>query len=347
MKICIVGAGAIGGMLAAKLAKSGHKISVIARGAHLKAINENGLKYIEGGEETIITDLVATSDMSEITNQDAVLLGVKAHQIEPVADQLTDMLSESGVIVTLQNGIPWWYFQNLQGDYKDRVVRTVDPSGNLAATIDPDRVIGCIAFPAATVDGPGVIRHIEGNRFPLGELGGEGSERVHEICNAFTGAGLKSFVLDDIRSEIWLKLWGNLTFNPISALTHSTLQDICQFPQTRALAAQMMTEAQVVAEKLGASFRVSLERRIDGAEKVGKHKTSMLQDLEVGKTLEIDGMLGVVIELGEQTGTPTPALNTVYSLVCLLNKTVQEEQIKVRGESLNPDDTQPKIAAVK
>jgi 2-dehydropantoate 2-reductase len=332
MKVCVVGAGAIGGMMAAKLANSGHQLTVIARGAHLEAISNNGLKYIENGEELVITDLSATADMSEVTGQDLVLLGVKAHQIAPIADKLQAMLSDDGVIVTLQNGIPWWYFQKLAGDYENNIVRTVDPDGAIAAGIDPNRIIGCIAYPAATVDEPGVIRHIEGNRYPVGELDGSESERVKAICNAFIEAGFKSFVLPDIRSEIWLKLWGNLSFNPISALTHSTLVDICQFPQTRALAAQMMTEAQQIAEKLGASFRVSLERRIEGAEGVGKHKTSMLQDLEVGKAMEIDGMLGVVIELGEQTGVETPAMNTVYALVSLLNKTVQQEGIKVSGK---------------
>ncbi len=332
MKVCVVGAGAIGGMMAARLARSGHELSVIARGAHLDAICDKGLRYIENGEELVITDVIATADMEEITGQDLVLLGVKAHQIEPVADKLMGMLSDSGLIVTLQNGIPWWYFQKLQGAYENSVVRSVDPNGAIAAAVDPDRVIGCIAYPAATIEAPGVIRHIEGNRFPVGELDGSESERVQAICDAFVEAGFKSFVLPDIRSEIWLKLWGNLSFNPISALTHSTLVDICRFPQTRALAAQMMTEAQQIAEKLGASFRVTLERRIDGAEGVGKHKTSMLQDLEVGKALEIDGMLGVVIELGEQTSTPTPAMNTVFALVSLLNKTVQEEGIKVFGQ---------------
>ncbi len=331
MKVCVVGAGAIGGMMAAKLAASGHEMSLIARGKHLEAIQANGLKYIEDGNETVITDLVATDDMNAIKDQDLLLLAVKAHQIEPIAEKLEGMLSETGVIVTLQNGIPWWYFQKLEGPYQNRTVETVDPGGKLASTINPDRIIGCIAFPAATIDGPGVIRHIEGQRYPVGELDGSESERVNAICEAFKTAGFKSFVLPDIRSEIWLKLWGNLSFNPISALTHSTLVDICQYPLTRELAATMMTEAQQIAEKLGASFRVSLERRIEGAENVGKHKTSMLQDLEVGKALEIDGMLGVVIELGRQTDTPTPAMDTVYALVSLLNKTVQEEGIKVGG----------------
>ena len=220
MKVCVVGAGAIGGMMAAKLANSGHQLTIIARGAHLDAIRNNGLKYIENGEELVITELTATAEMSEVTGQDLVLLGVKAHQIAPIADKLQDMLADEGVIVTLQNGIPWWYFQKLAGDFEDNIVRTVDPDGAIAAAIDPSRIIGCIAYPAATIDEPGVIRHIEGNRYPVGELDGSESERVQAICSAFVEAGFKSFVLPDIRSEIWLKLWGNLSFNPISALTH-------------------------------------------------------------------------------------------------------------------------------
>ncbi len=330
MKICVVGAGAIGGMLAACLARSGQEVSVIARGPHLAAIRDNGLRYIDGDEEFAV-EVVATDDLSEIRDQDAVLLGVKAHQIEPIAADLTGMLNDDGVIVTLQNGIPWWYFQKLPGEYENSVVRTVDPNGTIAAAIDPDRIIGCIAYPAATIDAPGVIRLIEGNRFPLGELDGAKSERVAALSRAFIDAGFKTPVLTDIRSEIWLKLWGNLTFNPISALTHSTLVDICQFEASRELAAQMMREAQAIGEKLGARFRVSLDKRIAGAEGVGKHKTSMLQDLEVGKALEIDGMLGVVIELGRLTEVPTPTLDTVYALVSLLDKTVQEEGLRVAG----------------
>ena len=332
MKICVVGAGAIGGMLAVKFARTGHEVSVIARGAHLEAIRKQGLRYIEGDEEVIVEDLNATDDLGAIKDQDVVLLAVKGHQIEAVADQLMPMLAAEGVIVTLQNGIPWWYFQKLDGEYAGNIVRTVDPDGKLAATIDPDRIIGCIAYPAASLDGPGVIRHIEGIRFPLGELDGSKSERLQALCDAFNQAGFKSRLITDIRSEIWLKLWGNLTFNPVSALTHSTLVDICQFPPTRELAAQMMTEAQQVAEKLGAVFRVSIDKRIDGAESVGKHKTSMLQDLEAGKALEIDGMLGVVIELGEQTGTPTPTLRAVMALVGLLDKTLREEGVKIGAQ---------------
>lgn len=315
MKVCVVGAGAIGGMMAAKLAQSGHELSVIARGAHLDAIQTNGLKYIENGEELVITDVFATAEMTEVTGQDMVLLGVKAHQIEPIADKLMGMLSETGVIVTLQNGIPWWYFQKLEGEYQDRIVRTVDPEGNIAAAIDPDRVIGCIAFPAATIDAPGVIRHIEGNRYPVGELDGSESERVQSICNAFVEAGFKSFVLPDIRSEIWLKLWGNLSFNPLSVLTGGTLAEIAEDPGTRAVVRQMMTEAERVAAAIGIGFPVDIETRIGWAAAVGAHKSSMLQDYERGRPLEIDALLTAVIEIGAAVGVATPLLDSVHALV--------------------------------
>jgi 2-dehydropantoate 2-reductase len=239
-------------------------------------------------------------------------------------------LGPDTVLVTLQNGIPWWYFQKLRGPYADRVVETVDPGGVLFNAIDPNRIIGCIGYPAATIVEPGVIRHIEGNRFPVGELDGSDSDRVRMVSGLLEQADFKSRVLDDIRSEIWLKLWGNLTFNPISALTHSTLVDICQFPLTRELAAAMMTEAQVIGERLGARFRVPMERRIAGAEGVGKHKTSMLQDVEAGKPLEIDGMLGVVVELAAITGVEVPTLRALYACASLLNKTIQDERVRIK-----------------
>ncbi len=331
MKICVVGAGSIGGYLAVRLARAGQDVSVIARGPHLAAIKAHGLKLIEGEDEMVAEGLTATDRISDLGPQDIVLLALKAHQIEAVVDDLPSLLGPDTVIVTLQNGIPWWYFQKLDGPYADRVVKTVDPTGVLFERIDPERVIGCIAYPAAMIAEPGVIKHIEGNRFPVGELDGSLSERVRGVAAAFEDAGFKSRVLDDIRSEIWLKLWGNLTFNPISALTHATLVDICQFPLTRGLAATMMTEAQEIGERLGAGFRVPLKRRIAGAEGVGKHKTSMLQDVEVGKPLEIDGMLGVVVELAEMTGVDVPTLRALYACVSLLNKTIQDEGIRISG----------------
>ena len=330
MKICVVGAGAIGGYVAVRLAHADHDVSAIARGPHLAAIRANGLKLVEAHQE-LVADLEATDRIADLDTQDVVLLALKAHQIAAVVDDLRALFGPDTVLVTLQNGIPWWYFQKLGGGFADRVVETVDPGGRLFNAIDPNRIIGCIGYPAATIAEPGVIRHIEGNKFPVGELDGCDSERVRMVSGLFEQAGFKSRVLDDIRSEIWLKLWGNLTFNPISALTHSTLVDICQFPLTRALAAAMMTEAQAIGERLGAGFRVPMERRIAGAEGVGKHKTSMLQDVEAGKPLEIDGMLGVVVELAGVTGVEVPTLRALYACVSLLNKTIQEEDLRIKA----------------
>lgn len=331
MKICVVGAGAIGGFMGARLAQRDHEISLIARGPHLAAIRQDGLRLLQDNEEIVARNVVATDDIGELPVQDVVLLALKSHQIVSVLDRLPGIIGPETVMVTLQNGIPWWYFQKLPGTYEDRIVETVDPGGVLLKSINPDCLLGCIAYPAALIAEPGVIRHVEGIRFPLGELDGNLSERAKRVSGALVDAGFKSPVLEDIRSEIWLKLWGNLSFNPISAMTHSTLEAICRFPLTRELAATMMTEAMEVAEKLGASFRVSLERRIEGAEKVGKHKTSMLQDVEAGKPLEIDGMLGVVIELAQMTGTPIPTLKAVYACVSLLNHTMSEQGISVKG----------------
>ncbi|MCZ6579989.1 MAG: 2-dehydropantoate 2-reductase [Gammaproteobacteria bacterium] len=330
MKVCVVGAGAIGGYLGVRIARQGHEVSLIARGPHLAAIKEKGLTLRQGGEEACVRDVFATDDMTECGPQDVVLLTLKSHQIVPVVDPLKTLLGPETVMIALQNGIPWWYFQGNGGEYENRIVETVDPGGILANSIDSKCIIGCIAYPAATIAEPGVIQHIEGDRFPVGELDNGESDRLNMVSELFIEAGFKSRLLTDIRSEIWLKLWGNLTFNPISALTHSTLVDICQYPKTRELATTMMTEAQAIAERLGASLRVTIERRIDGAESVGKHKTSMLQDVEAGKPLEIDGMLGVVIELGEMTGVETPALKALYACASLLNKKIQDDSVYIK-----------------
>ena len=333
MKVCIVGAGAIGGYMAVRIANAGHDVSVIARGPHLAATKARGMKLIEENDEFVAENLTATEFVGELGPMDVVLLALKAHQIAPIVNDMSVLLGPNTVIVTLQNGIPWWYFQNFVGEYANRVVETVDPGGLLFKSIDPDRLIGCIAYPAATISKPGVIQHIEGNRFPVGELSGMKTERVQMVSDLFTESGFKSRILDDIRSEIWLKLWGNLTFNPISALSHSTLVDICQFPLTRQLAATMMTEAQTVGERLGAHFRIPMEKRIAGAESVGKHKTSMLQDVEAGKPMEIESMLGAVIELAEVTGVQTPTLRAIYACVSLLDKTLSQEKILIKGIS--------------
>jgi 2-dehydropantoate 2-reductase len=335
MNIAIIGAGAIGGYVGAKLALAGERVTFMVRGANLEAIRRHGIKLIdEDGSEQVARDVRATSDYAEAGPQDLVILAMKAHQLEAVADELPKLLGPDTPIVTMQNGIPFWYFHRHGGPLEGSAVRSVDPHGAILATIDADRVIGCVVYPASELVAPGVVHHIEGDRFPLGELDGSHSPRVLRISECFTRAGFKAPVLDDIRSEMWLKLWGNLTFNPISSLAHSTLVDICRFPLSRELAAEMMREAQDVATKLGIGFRVPLEKRIAGAEKIGKHKTSMLQDIEAGRAPEIDALVGSVVELGRLTGTPTPHIDTVYALVKLLARTMSEEGGKVRLEAM-------------
>lgn len=344
MKICIVGAGAIGGYVGVKLALAGEDVTLIARGAHLEAIRKNGLKLIlQDGAEHLARNVKATNKMSEAGAQDVIILALKAHQIEPVAKEIRALFKDDTVVVTMQNGIPWWYFQKHGGELDGRPVKTVDPNGVIAANIEAERLIGCVVYPATEIAAPGVIRHIEGERFPVGELDGSESDRVKRISETFSRAGLKAPILPNIRSEIWLKLWGNLTFNPISALTHATLVDICQFAPTRHLATMMMTEAQTIAHKLGIEFRVSLEKRIAGAEKVGKHKTSMLQDVEAGRAIEIDALVGAVVELGEITRTPTPYIDAIHACAKLLARTMEEEGVCVKAQKLNP---QPKPQAV-
>ncbi|MBV0881960.1 2-dehydropantoate 2-reductase [Noviherbaspirillum sp. L7-7A] len=331
MKIAIIGAGAIGGYVGVKLALAGEDLTFIVRGANLRAIRSNGMKLImQDGTEHVASNVKATDSYSEAGVQDLVILALKAHQLDAVADEVGKLVGPDTAIVTMQNGIPYWYFHKHGGELEGRQVQTVDPTGTLAGKIPVDQVIGCVVYPASELIAPGVVRHIEGDRFPLGELDGSVSERVTRIADCFTNAGFKAPVLDNIRSEIWLKLWGNLTFNPISALTHSTLVDICQFPLTRALAANMMTEAQTIANKLGIEFRVTLDKRIAGAEKVGKHKTSMLQDVEAGRESEVDALVGSVVELGRLTDTPTPHIDTAYALVKLLDRTVADEAGQVR-----------------
>ncbi len=324
MNVCIVGAGAIGGFLAVKLALAGAKVTAIMRGANLAAVKANGLTLIEEENEHHVREVVATDNLAEVGPHDLVILAMKANQVTQVAKQLAPLLHPDTPVVTMQNGIPWWYFQKHGGEFDGRRIESVDPGGVIAEAIAVNRVIGCVVYPACEIVAPGVIRHIEGNRFPVGELDGAETSRVAAIASLFRKAGLKSPVLTDIRSEIWLKLWGNLTFNPISALTHATLVDICRFPPTRALAISLMTEAQTIANRLGIEFRVTLERRIAGAEAVGKHKTSMLQDVEAGRMLEIDALVGSAIELGRLTQTPTPHIDAVYACASLLANRLRE-----------------------
>lgn len=331
MKIAIIGAGAIGGYVGVKLALAGEDVTFMVRGANLSAIRANGVKLVmHDGTEFVASNVKASNDYLATGPQDMVILALKAHQLEAVATEVPHLFGPETVVVTMQNGIPYWYFQGHGGALQGSRVSSVDPTGIILKNIPAERVIGCVVYPASELVAPGVVKHIEGDRFPVGELDGVASKRVTAVAESFTRAGFKAPVLDNIRSEIWLKLWGNLTFNPISCLAHATLVDICQFPVTRELATNMMLEAQSVATKLGVEFRVSLEKRIAGAEKVGKHKTSMLQDIEAGRAPEIEALVGAVVELGRLTQTPTPHISTVYALVKLLAKTIEENNGNVQ-----------------
>ncbi|HJS31286.1 MAG TPA: 2-dehydropantoate 2-reductase, partial [Alphaproteobacteria bacterium] len=325
MRVCVVGAGAIGGLVAAKLALAGNQVTVIDLGAHLAAIKANGLKleWHDGKVET--AKVKAVEKAADAGKQDLVVLAVKAHYLDQIAKDIDHLLDADTLVLTVQNGLPWWYFQRLGGKYDNKKLESLDPTGVLTKKIDARRIIGCVVYPAAAVTAPGVIHHVEGDRFPVGELDGTESERVKRVHDMLVKAGLKSRVLKDIRSEIWLKAWGNLSFNPISALTHATLVDICQFPETRHLAARMMEEAESIAKKLGVTFRVTIEKRIAGAESVGAHKTSMLQDVEAGRSLETEALIGSIIEMAKLTDTPAPAIESVYALVKLLNKVMLSE----------------------
>jgi len=327
----VIGAGAIGGLVGAKLAATGCDVTFMVRGANLEAIRRQGIRLLASdGSETTVRAVGASNDYAAVGVQDVVVLAVKAHQLANVAADASRLVGPRTVVVTMQNGIPYWYFHRHGGGLAGTVVRSVDPSGTLARHIPPEQVLGCVVYPASELVAPGVVAHIEGDRLPLGELDGSCSERATRISECFVGAGFKAPILDDIRAEIWLKLWGNLTFNPISSLTHSTLLEICRHAEARELAAGMMREAAAVANKLGIEFRVSLEARIAGAEKVGHHKTSMLQDVECGREPEIDALVGSVVELARLTGTPTPRIDAVYALVKLLASTMATRRGAVR-----------------
>lgn len=326
MRIAVVGAGAIGGMVGGKLALAGNDVTLIARGPHLAAMRKTGLRLLmteEDGGEQLVFPVHATDDFREAGPQDIVIMALKAHQIAAVADDMAALYGPDTIVVTMQNGIPWWYFQKHGGPYDGRRIKCMDPDGLLEKAIPAKRIIGCIAYPAAVIDAPGVIRQIEGNRFPVGALDGAMTGHVETVSRAFEAAGFKSRILDDIRAEIWLKAWGNLAFNPVSAMTGATLEDICKFPQTRGLARDMMVEAQVVANQLGIKFRHTIDRRIEGAEAVGPHKTSMLQDVESGRELEIDALIGAVVELGRLSNVSTPRIDAVHACLGLLAETMK------------------------
>ena len=316
MKICIYGAGAIGGLLGAELALAGSDVSLIARGPHLDAIKRDGLELVRNGKSRVAHP-VATDNPAELGQQDYVIITLKAHSVPGVVDDMQPLLGPETTVVTAVNGIPWWYFYGVEGPYCDHQLTTVDSDGKQWGGIGPQRAIGCVVYPAAEVERPGVVRHIEGDRFTLGEPDGSRSERASHFSETLIAAGFKAPVRPRIRDEIWIKLWGNLSFNPISVLTSATLTEICNDSGTRSIARAMMVEAQQIGEAVGARFPIDVDKRIDGAAAVGAHRTSMLQDLDRGRPMEIDALVKVVQELGQLTKVATPAIDTVLALVCL------------------------------
>lgn len=321
MKICVFGAGAIGGYMGVKLAQAGADVSLVARGPHLAAMQANGLKLIEeGGEETVVS-VTASDNPADLGVQDYIIVTLKAHSVPPIVDKMQPLIGPNTTIVSGVNGVPWWYFHKIGGEHEGTRLESVDPGNAQWDGFGPDRVLGCVVYPAAEVIEPGVVKHIEGNRFSLGEPDGSKSERAVALSQALSSAGLKAPVRPRLRDEIWVKLWGNLSFNPISALTHATLDVLCTDPGTRAVAKGMMLEAQEIAEKLGVKFPIDVDRRIDGGAAVGAHRTSMLQDLDQGRPMEIDALVGSVQELGRVVNVPTPTIDTVLALVQLRART--------------------------
>jgi 2-dehydropantoate 2-reductase len=317
MKICIFGAGAIGGYMGAKLAQAGANVSLVARGPHLAAINDKGLTLVEADHDPVTVKINASENPADLGVQDYVIVTLKAHSVPAVVPKMQPLIGENTTIVSGVNGVPWWYFHKIGTNLEGTRLDSVDPGHTQWDGFGPARVLGCVVYPAAEVSQPGTIKHIEGNRISLGEPDGSKSERAVALSLALSAAGLKAPVRPRLRDEIWVKLWGNLSFNPISALTHATLDVLCTDSGTRAVAKGMMLEAQEIAEKLGVRFPIDVERRIDGGAAVGAHRTSMLQDLDAGRPMEIDALIGSVQELGHLTKTPTPTIDTVLALTKL------------------------------
>ncbi len=320
MKICIFGAGAIGGYMGAKLAQAGADVSLVARGPHLAAMRDKGLTWIEHGQSSNVAVSVSENP-ADLGEQDYVIVTLKAHSVPPVVEKMQPLIGSHTTIVSGVNGVPWWYFHKIGGLLEGTQLESVDPGNAQWDGFGPDRVLGCVVYPAAEVSEPGTVRHIEGNRFSLGEPDGSKSDRALALSQALVAAGLKAPVRPKLRDEIWIKLWGNLSFNPISALTLATLDVLCTDEGTRDVARNMMVEAQEIAEKLGVKFPIDVERRIDGGAAVGAHRTSMLQDLDAGRPMEIDALVRSVQELGVITETATPTIDTVLALVTLRAKT--------------------------
>lgn len=322
MRIAIVGAGAMGSLLGHGLQRGRHEVALLDLPARIEQIQAmGGLVVIgEDGVESRVEPALVTTHYAQAGPHDVVILATKAQDLPAIASQVPQLMRADTVVLTIQNGIPWWYLQGLPGDLAGARIPCLDPDGALEQHIPSGRIVGCVAYPAASLEADGRVRHVEGRRFPVGELDGVVRGRTRQVATALEEGGFKSRVIDDIRSEIWLKAWGALSINPVSALTGATMVDICSYPPTRDLVARMMQEAKQVAEALGASFRHSIDKRIEGARAVGAHKTSMLQDVEAGRPLELDALMLAVLELADLTGVDAPTIRSVYACAALLNE---------------------------
>jgi len=326
LRFCVVGAGAIGAYVGAALARGGSEVTLIARGPHLAAMQRQGGVEVRSERGDFRAAVAATDDMTAVGRVDCVIVALKAHQIAPMLPQILTLVGPETRVIGMQNGIPWWYFQRLGGPYEGLVLQTVDPGGKLAAAFDPDRVVGCVIYSSTEIESPGVIRHVEGTRYSLGRPDGSPDPVLDRIAAAFVAGGLKAPVERDLRADIWLKLLGNASLNPISALTRATIAGMMRDPEVEALIREIMEEVQSLAHALGVTIPVSIEKRMDGARRVGEHKTSMLQDVELGRPFELDVMLGAVVELGGVLNVEVPASRHVYALTKLLDETLRAER---------------------
>jgi 2-dehydropantoate 2-reductase len=322
MRFAVIGAGAIGGFVGAMLSRSGEDVTLVARGAHLRAMSENGVR-IHGSLGDFVTHPRVTDDLTSLNNVDVIILTLKAHSLPEIAPRLAPLLGPATCIVSAQNGIPWWYFYRHGGDLEGLKLKAVDPDGNLNEHFPPECTIGCVIYCSTIVSEPGVIEHLEGTRFAIGEPDGSRSDRCHNIAQAFIRAGLRCPIRNKIRHDIWVKLLGSVAFNPISALSRATLLDIVQCPETHELSAQIMTEADSLASRIGIDVAITKEQRLAGAQKVGNHKTSMLQDVEAGRPLEWESIVGVLVELGNKLNVPMPHTKAVAACTKLLSQRLE------------------------
>jgi 2-dehydropantoate 2-reductase len=321
MRFAIAGAGAIGAFMGAMLSRAGEDVTLIARGAHLRAMSENGVT-VRGSAGEFTARPNVTGEPADVGNVDVVLLTLKAHSLPEIAPRLSPLIGPKTTIVSAQNGIPWWYFYRHGGKFEGLQIDAIDPGGSLLKNLPPERTVGCVIYCSTIISEPGVVEHLEGTRFAIGEPDGTRSDRCHQLAQSFIRAGLRCPIRSDIRHDIWVKLLGSVAFNPISALTRATLIEIVQCPETHDLAAEIMSEAEALARLLGVDVAITKEQRLAGAEKVGHHKTSMLQDVEAGRPLEWESIIGVLVELGNTVGLPMPYTRAVAACTKLLSQNV-------------------------